>query len=277
MKKFGVAVAMLGAVMFSSVALAKTFIAGIEPSFPPWASVENGQYVGIAPDAVRAIAKEEGFDVKFTSMPFPSLIPALKAGKIDIIVTGLTVTPKRSQQVDFTIPWWSTKMDVLVKMGSPVNIGTALCCGADVSAQTGSTEYQWIEDNLVKNHTGVKVHAYAADTTALEDLKIGRLQATVTDSDTGQEFIAANPQTVRLAGQIDTFPPEVYALAVQKGNPDGLLATLNKGIIKLYELGEWAKIVNKYIPGAPIGKVPAYMSANVESYHKPVPGLTGSN
>jgi len=146
-----------------------------------------------------------------------------------------------------------------------------------VGAQTGSTDYQWIEDNLVKNHTGVKVHPYAEDTTALQDLKIGRLQATVTDSDTGQKFIEKNPNSVRLAGQINSYPPEVYALAVQKGGAHGLLATLNKGIVKLYKSGEWAKIVHKYMPGASIGAVPAYMSSKIPTYRKPIPGLNGSN
>lgn len=277
MKKFGILLATLATFAFSPLALAKTYIAGIEPSFPPWASVQNGQYVGIAPDAVRAIAKEEGFKVKFTSMSFPSLIPALKAGKINILVTGLTVTPKRAQQIDFTIPWWETKLDVLVKKDSSSNIVTALCCGANVGAQTGSTEYQWLKDNLVKQHTHVNVHAYAQDTTALQDLKIGRLQATVVDANTGRKFVENNPKAVRLAGQINPYPPQSYALAVQKGDPDGLLPKLNKGIMKLYKSGEWAKIVHKYIPGVAIVKVPAYMSNKVPSYHKPIPGMSGSN
>src|SRR3546814_6722132 len=52
---------------------------------------------------MRAIAKAEGFKVEFKDLPFPSLIPALSTGKIDILVTGLTVTEKRSKVIDFTI------------------------------------------------------------------------------------------------------------------------------------------------------------------------------
>jgi polar amino acid transport system substrate-binding protein len=273
-KKLLAAVAALAAITFSPFVLAKTYVAGIEPSFPPWASVKSGQYVGIAPDAVRAIAKVEGIDVKFVSMSFPSLIPALKAGKIDIIVTGLSVTPKRAQQIDYTIPWWETKLDVLVKKDSKYNIVTALCCGSDVGAQTGSTEYQWLQDHLIKQGVKITPHAYAEDTTALQDLRTGRLKATVTDADTGQAFVQANNDVVRIAGQIYHYPPESYALAVQKGDPDGLLPKLNEGILKIYQSGKWADIVHEYIPGASIIPIPAYMSDKVPSYHKPIPGLS---
>ena len=121
----------LAAMLGSTAALAKTYVAGVEPSFPPWASVDHGKLVGIAPDAVRAIAKQQGFDVKFRSMSFSSLIPALKAGKIDMLVTGLTVTPKRAQQIDFTVPWWQIKLDVLVPRRSKLTAKTALSNGHD--------------------------------------------------------------------------------------------------------------------------------------------------
>jgi len=277
MNRLFVAVAVFATVIMSPLVAAKTYVAGIEPSFPPWASVQNGHYVGIAPDAVRAIAKAEGLDVKFVSMSFPSLIPALKAGKIDIIVTGLSVTAKRAQQIDYTIPWWETKLDVLVKKDSSYNAVTALCCGSNVGAQTGSTEYEWLQDSLVKKGVHITPHAYAEDTTALQDLKIGRLQATITDGDTGRAFVNRNSDSVRIAGEIYHYPPEAYALAVRKGNPDGLLTKLNEGILKIYHSDEWAHIVHKYIPGAAIIPIPAYMSDKVPSYHKPIPGVTESN
>src|SRR3546814_5010713 len=78
---------------------AETYTAGVEASYAPWAYVEKGEYKGIAIDAMRAIAKAEGFKVEFKDLPFPSLIPALSTGKIDILVTGLTVTEKRSKEI----------------------------------------------------------------------------------------------------------------------------------------------------------------------------------
>lgn len=273
MKKLIIGCLGLATVMFSPLLLAKTYVAGIEPSFPPWASVDQGKYVGIAPDAVRAIAKQQGFTVKFRSMSFSSLIPALKAGKIDILVTGLTVTPKRAQQIDFTVPWWETKLDVLVPKDADRNMVTALCCGSDVGVQTGTTNYEWLKKNVVGKGVHINIHTYDQDTTALQDLMIGRLKATFLDDDTARQFVHDNPDRVRIAGKVLPHPAQVYALGVRKSDDKTLLKTLNKGEVELYQSGEWAKIVHKYMPDAAVGKVPADMPSDIPSYQKPVPGL----
>ena len=72
-------------------------VAGVEASFPPWAYVKDGKYKGIAIDAMRKIAADQGLDVTFKDLPWPSLIPALSQGKIDILVTGLNVTEEARQ------------------------------------------------------------------------------------------------------------------------------------------------------------------------------------
>lgn len=258
---------------FPALAAAKTYVVGIEPAFPPWASVSQGQYKGIAPDAVRAIAKQQGFNIKFKSMPFSSLIPALKAGKIDILATGLTVSAQRAKKIAFTVPWWQVKMDVLVKRGSGKNIVTALSGGARVGAQTGTTDYQWLQNNLVKKGVNVSVHTYSEGTTAIKDLEYGRIDSYFMDDNTARKFLEKNTKSIRLAGQVDPKPAEVYALGVRKGDTK-LLKLLNKGEVQLSKSGQWAKIVHKYLPGIAVSKIPAPMPSNIPSYKKPVPGLS---
>lgn len=260
------------ALLFATTGMAKTYVAGIEPSFPPWASVDNGQMVGIGPDAVRAIAEQQGFDVKFRSMSFDSLIPALKAGKIDILVTGLTVTPKRAQQIDFTVPWWSIKLDVLVRQDSKLNVQTALSGGKTVGVQTGTTNYDYLKNQIVDKGHKINIKTYAQGTTALQDLLIGRIDAQFLDDDTAQHFLADNKGKVRIAGQVSPKPPQVYALGVRKGDT-ALLKTLNAGEVALYKSGQWAKIVHKYMPSAKVDPVPGKMASDIGSYQQPVPGL----
>ncbi|MDA3919673.1 MAG: transporter substrate-binding domain-containing protein [Salinisphaera sp.] len=260
-------------VLASPALLAKTYVAGIEPSFPPWASVDQGQFVGIAPDAVRAIAKQQGFDVKFRSLSFDSLIPALKAGKIDILVTGLTVTPARAKQIDFSVPWWTIKLDVLVPKDSKLTAKTALSDGHTVGVQTGTTNYEYLRDDVVAKGNKINIKTYAQGTTALQDLLIGRLDAQFLDDDTARQFMAANPGKLRIAGEITPNPPQVYALGVKKGNT-ALLKKLNAGEVAIYKSGQWKSIVHKYMPNAKITPVPGKMSDDVGSYQKPVPGLT---
>ncbi|MGN8158500.1 transporter substrate-binding domain-containing protein [Salinisphaera sp. RV14] len=263
----------LAAMLGSTAALAKTYIAGVEPSFPPWAAVDHGQVVGIAPDAVRAIAKQQGFDVKFRSMSFSSLIPALKAGKIDMLVTGLTVTPRRAQQIDFTVPWWQIKLDVLVPADSRLTAQTALSGGHTVGVQTGTTNYDYLKNQIVDKGGDIHIKTYEQGTTALQDLLIGRIDAQFLDDDTARKFVADNPGKVKIAGEISPKPPQVYAIGVKKGNT-ALLKKLNAGEVAIYKSGEWARIVHKYMPSAKITPVPGPMPASIPSYHKPIPGLS---
>lgn len=273
LRKLGIGYIAILFIIFPILACAKTFVVGIEPAFPPWASVESGHYKGIAPDAIRAMAEQQGFDVKFKSLPFPSLIPALRGGKIDILATGLTVSQKRAEKIAFTIPWWEVTLDTLVKKDSNTNQVTALCCGAHVGAQSGSTNYDWLKNNLIDNGVDIDARTYPDDTVGVHDVVVGRIDAYFVDDNTARKFLKKQGDKIRLAGKIVPHPPEVYALGVRKGDKK-LLALLNKAEVQLYKSGQWAKIIHKYLPEASVGQVPGPMSSDIPSYQKPVPGLS---
>ena len=248
----------------------KTYTAGIEAAFPPWAYAEKGEYKGIAVDAMRKIAEISGIKVEFKDLPWPSLIPALGKGKIDLLVTGLSVTCERDKIIDYTIPWWEINQEILIKKGSNKNAITSMCCGATVASQAGSTAFEWIENNLKEKGVKIKHVGYEDYVTAVEDLIIGRVDSVLCDTDTSLKFIAEGRPIV-MAGTINVREP--YALAVTGGDPHKLLAKLNKGIMALYKSGEWEKIVHKYIPGAPIKNIPAFMPDCIETYKAPIPGF----
>jgi polar amino acid transport system substrate-binding protein len=249
------------------------YVAGVEATFPPWAWVEEGEFKGIAVDAVRAVAENEGLNITFQEMPWPSLIPALVDGKIDLIVTAVSVTEDRAEVLDYTVPWWEINRVVLVKKDSTLDGVTALCCGVTVGGQGGSTDFEWVKTELATNPgLDIDVREFEDPVTAVEDLKVGRVDSVVVDSDTGAQ-LAAEHTDIRIAAQFYTYPPEPYAIPVTKGDPEQLLPRLNQGIVDLYETGKWAEIVHTYIPGATILPVPAYMPDYVDSYQQPIPGL----
>lgn len=255
----------------ASVSGAK-YIAGVEAAFPPWAFVEKGEIKGISVEAMQEIAKMEGFEVEFRDLPWPSPITALKEEKIDLIVTGLSVTCERDEVMDYAIPWWVVTKSVLVAEDSEHTATTALCCEAVVGAQGGSTEYAWLEEKLVNNGVDIELRPYEEPVAATEDLVIGRLDSVFVDTDTAESIVATR-QDVRIAGTTYPHPPEPYALAVSEGDPQELLPRLNGAIKALYESGKWAEIVHKYMPEATAKTVPAYMPECIETYQQPIPGL----
>lgn len=271
-KKLGISYFVLVFLLLPALAMAETYVVGIEPAYAPWAFVQKGEYKGIAADAVRAMAKQQGFDVEFKSLPFSSLIPALRAGKIDILATALTVSEKRAEKIAFTIPWWQVNMVVLQRQDSDENIVTGLCCGQRVGTMTATTDIEWLKENLQEKGIDIKLRGYPEATTAVHDLLIGRLDTVVLDDTPARGFQKAHADKLRIAGVIQPNPPQVYALGIRQSDKD-LLALLNKAEVDLYKSGEWTKIIHQYLPSASVGEVPAPMSSTIPTYQKPVPGL----
>lgn len=271
MRKLIAGVACAATLAGAQAASAETLTAGVEAAFPPWAYAEQGEYKGIAIDAMRAIAEEQGMDVEFKDLPWPSLVPALAKGRIDILVTGLIATKERAEVLDFTIPWWENDDEVLVTEDSDLNVVTALCCGQTVGAQSGSTQHSWIEANLIEADTGIELRGYEDYVTAVEDMKTGRIDSVVTSTDTAQTLISKG-QPIKVIGTIQQNQP--LALAVQEGDPENLLAKLNKGILAIAESGKWEEIMQKYQPGVQMRQVPATMPDYIDSYEEPIPGYS---
>ncbi|WP_081949065.1 ABC transporter substrate-binding protein [Litchfieldella xinjiangensis] len=261
----------LGGCLTTTAFAQESYTVGVEASFPPWAYVEGGDFKGIAIDAMEAIADEMGIEIEFQDMPFPSLIPALAAEKIDILATGLTVTEERSRNIDFTIPWWETNDVVLVPEDSELNVFSAVCCGARVGVQGGSSQQAWMEENVV-NTTDIDVELAKYDNyvTAVDDMGVGRISSVIVDDTSAQEYINAG-KPVKMAGKIFIRAP--LALAVTKDDPQGILGDLNKGILAIYESGEWEEIVHEYIPDVSVPTIPGHMPDFVDTYQKPVAGL----
>jgi len=207
----------------------KTYIVGTSADYPPFEWIDsNGNYVGLDMDLIRAIAITEGFEVEFRDIGFDSLIPALQAGKIDIIAAAMNITSKRAKIVDFTDVYWKADQPVMVKKDSDLNIVTALSQDHKVGAQRGTTQADWIQNNLVDKGVKVKLELYETNDTGVMDLVNGRIDAFICDSPSAKVFSGNNP--IKMVGVIYTGEEGYMAWLVQKGDPKKLLPLLNEGL-----------------------------------------------
>jgi polar amino acid transport system substrate-binding protein len=82
-------------------------VVGTSGAQPPMtATTKKGEIIGLDADISRAMADAMGVKVKFVSMPFAKLLPALEANRVDMILSGMTITPKRNQKVVFVGPYY---------------------------------------------------------------------------------------------------------------------------------------------------------------------------
>ena len=77
------------------------------------------------------------------------IIPALQAGKIDMVYSGMTITPERSEQVNFSTPYLTINQTIAIRNDSTLSADDILAGKAIIGAQRGTTGAIWAENNLV--------------------------------------------------------------------------------------------------------------------------------
>jgi polar amino acid transport system substrate-binding protein len=221
-----------------------TCVVGIDGDYPPFTYVDQyGNFQGFDVDSARWIAEREGFDLEFAAVPWDGIIPALQAGEIDMIYSGMTVTPERQQLVNFTSPYFSANQSLAIRAGSRITVQEVLTGNVSIGAQAGSTGARWVEDNLVL--TGKmpadRFRTYPDLTALIAGLGNGSVDATIYDAPSHR--IAIRGKTLGILYEIITN--EQYAVAVRKTDTR-LLAAMNEGIRQLKQDPHWKTLLQKY-------------------------------
>lgn len=90
---------------------------GVAPDSPPLIFKKAGDYAGVEADLARALAERIGRTPQFVELTWTELIPALLDGKIDIIMSGLSVTDARKVRIAFSQPYFKSGLMALARQG----------------------------------------------------------------------------------------------------------------------------------------------------------------
>jgi polar amino acid transport system substrate-binding protein len=98
-----------------------TLKVGMELKYPPFETVDNdGNPTGVSVEMAKALGEYLGREVEIIDTPYPSLIPALETGQIDIIISSMTINEERMKKVDFSDPYTTSQLMMLVHKDSKV-------------------------------------------------------------------------------------------------------------------------------------------------------------
>lgn len=218
----------------------EVLVVGTNASFPPFEYVggANGdEVIGFDIDIAKQIAKDSGKTLKIENMKFDSLITALNSGKIDFIASGMTITNDRLKSVNFSKPYYEATQVVLVNKDNNSIKQIKDIKGKKIGVQLGSTG-----DIMAKSHSE-KVTAFNSGFEAVMELKNGKIDLVLFDSEPAASFLDKNPdlKMVQLA-----FEPEYYGFAVSKANPE-LLTKINATLDSMKNDGSYSSLVSKYM------------------------------
>ena len=214
-------------------------------AFPPYEYIEGGEIVGIDADIAAAIAEKLGLEIQIEDMEFDAIIEAVKSGKADIGLAGMTVTPDRAEEVNFTASYATGVQVVIVTEDSAItSVDDLFAEGASnvIGVQrntTGDLYTTWdLEDAGLAT-----IDRYSKGAEAVQALKTGKVDCVVIDNEPAKAFVAE----VEGLKILDTeYILEEYAGAMNKDNAE-LFEAVNAALEELIADGTVQAIIDQYI------------------------------
>jgi len=241
------------------------FTIGTRTASPPFGYInKQNELVGFSIDLAelvhRSLEKKLGKAIKLEkkeSTP-ATRIPLLSSGTVDLIAGTMTDTRPRRDSVDFSMTFFVTGAQFLVKEGSPIR-GIQDLAGKRVGAQQGSTNERAIRERVPQAQL-VVFPDQAAGFTALVQ---GRVDTYTNDGIQlwGLKFKAPNPNEWKVVGDFYTYEP--YGMAMRKNDSD-FRAVVNNALMEAIEDGEYFKIYDKWF--GPKTDTPYPLSDSAKSF-----------
>lgn len=189
-----------------------------DPTAPPMEFLdENQEHVGAEIELGEALAESMGLEVRWADTAFNGIIPALQAKQCDAILTNLYIKPEREAIVDF-VPYLYSANTVMVKEGADIS-GIDDLCGMKAAAQTGTTAAGYFEEASAKcSGDPIDIRLFTKDTDALQQLKLGLVDAYGTTVESAAYAINQQPGQFGMAGE--AFGKIECGIATRKDSRD---------------------------------------------------------
>ena len=208
-----------------------------EAGFAPYEYYEDGEIVGVDIDIAKEIAKELGKELVIKDVSFDFVINEVKSGKADFAAAGISITPERAEEVDFTMEYTTSNQVVVVKKDSSIKNFDDIK-NKKIAVQLGTVADLYVEENY-KNATVVSHKKYLS---AVEDVKTGKADCIIMDELPAKAIVAENDNLKILDGVLFQ---DKYGMIVKKGN-DELKDQINKVLERMVNDGIIDELVLKH-------------------------------
>lgn len=211
-------------------------------SYPPFEMQDKaGEPDGVSVRIAEALAADLGRPLRIAPMDFSGLIPALKTGNIDLVISSMTANDERRESIDFSEPYAFTGLALLVARESGVkSVEDLRKPGRVVSVKAATTGESWAAANLPQ----AKRVVFENPSSCVMEVVQGRADAFIYDQLSVFRYANENRETSR--GLLEPFVEESWAVGIAKGN-DGLRAGVNAFLTKFRGRGGLSELGDRYL------------------------------
>lgn len=222
----------------------KTIRFAAEATYPPFEFIdESGKMKGFDIDIANALCQAIKAECTFSNQSFNSLIPSLKIGKFDAVISALGITKEREKQVAFTQSYYEPSGSFVALTAKHYALKDME--GKTIGAQQSSTFEKYLQD---KYGDKVKIKSYASIQDAFLDLISARVEVVLADTPIAQVWLKQNSAKYSIVEKpiLDReYFGTGYGIAVKQDNVD-LLKALNAALAAIKANGTYDKITKEY-------------------------------
>lgn len=229
---------------FSCSKKPQELIVGMELSYPPFEMTdEKGNPTGISVELAYEFGKFINKKIKIENIPFDGLIPSLQTGKIDMIISSMTITEERSKVVDFSIPYCKAYLAILTNKNSNIkSIDDLNRKGKVVAVKKGTTGHLYAQKYL-KN---AKINVFDKESSAVIEVVQGKADGFIYDQlSIFRNWLNNKDTTIPLLKPFQS-EFEYWGIVVKKGNKE-LLDKVNSFLIWFKKNGGFDILSEKYL------------------------------
>ncbi len=187
----------------------------LEGTYPPFnfKDAKTGQLAGYDVDVARLVCARLGLKPEFVTTEWSAILAGLGAGKYDVIVSQVGITPRRQQAFDFSRPYTYSTPQLIVRR----NEAAAYKRLADLKGRTVGVGQGSVFEQQARAVPGIEVKSYPAAPENLQDLAFGRIDAALNDSLMVAYLLKNSQLPIRAGARVGDV--ERTGIAFRKGNP----------------------------------------------------------
>jgi polar amino acid transport system substrate-binding protein len=217
-------------------------IVGMEMAFPPFEMLDSsGQPAGASVDMARAMGRSLNRPIRLENIPFDGLIPSLKTGKIDVIISSMTVTEDRKKSIDFSDPYLKMGLAILASKNSDIqSISDVDKPGHNVVVKKGTTG----DIYALQHFKNVNLLVLNDESACAIEVAQGKADCFIYDQISVFENWKRYEKTTRAI--LQPFATEEWAMGIKKGN-DALRTQINAFLKEFKDSGGFDALGNEYL------------------------------